>query len=162
MVQVVRIEDLKHGDIIIIEGINDMVSIVTVDEVFYDRITIKEFGGMDFYPPDEDSVVRIGRLHDEPFVALYSERLIVSLTEAWRKSIAASISVQREVSYRVILPDTFSNLNFDSLEEAEDGLKNFGSQDKGSENYAYWESLRLKARIVKVTEFLNPISSNNG
>lgn len=59
--------------------------------------------------------------------------------------------------YRIITPSTFSNLNFKTLEEAKEGLLEFGSEPS-NEYYANWQKRMKQCKIVKVTEIVEEVN----
>jgi hypothetical protein len=61
--EIVSIEDLKKGDIILTDGFNDNeLFVLTVSKITEDGLIIpKELGGMDYCPEDPEQIVRLGR-----------------------------------------------------------------------------------------------------
>ena len=60
--------------------------------------------------------------------------------------------------YRVITPSSFSDLNANTLVEAQKILNDFGKVRETSEYYQYWQDQRAACRIVKVTEIEEDIT----
>ncbi len=58
--------------------------------------------------------------------------------------------------YRIITPSTFSNLDFETLEEAKKDLIRFGS-DPSNEYYEIWQEKMRECKIVRVTEILEEV-----
>jgi hypothetical protein len=56
-----------------------------------------------------------------------------------------------KVFYRLTKPHTFSNSNFETLEEAQKALIEFGSTPQ-NEYYDYWQGMMKQCKILKVTE----------
>ena len=54
--------------------------------------------------------------------------------------------------YRIITPSTLANLDFATLEEAKQGLKEFGGDPRNSEYYQYWQEQMSKCKVVKVIQ----------
>lgn len=61
--EIVSIEDLKRGDVILTEGFNDNeLFVLTVQKITEDGLIIpKELNGMDYCPEDPEQIVRLGR-----------------------------------------------------------------------------------------------------
>ncbi|MEK6829065.1 MAG: hypothetical protein AABY15_02980 [Nanoarchaeota archaeon] len=87
MIEVVSIDDLKRGDIILLEGTRDgEVCIATVDKKPKDGLIIpREFGGLDYAPEDPDAIVRIGTSKDVPRITLMASKMNLSYTREWEK-----------------------------------------------------------------------------
>ena len=65
--------------------------------------------------------------------------------------------METKIYYRVITPDTFADMNFDTLAEAEQAVVRFGEcSDRG--NAAYWKEQAALCKIVKVTETTEPVT----
>jgi len=60
--------------------------------------------------------------------------------------------------YRIVTPGTFSNENFETLEEAKSGLLDFGSTPENKEYYQYWQERMKQCKIVKVTEIVEEVN----
>ncbi len=58
--------------------------------------------------------------------------------------------------YRIITPRNFSNLDYETLEQAKQGLIRFGS-DPSNEYYESWQERMKQCKIVKVTEIYEDI-----
>ena len=65
------------------------------------------------------------------------------------------------VFYRLLTPTTFANLDFSTLEEAEQGLIEFGNVQKDSEYYNYWQEKKKQCKIVKVTEITEHLNKQD-
>lgn len=78
MIEIVEFEDLKKNDVILIEGMNDgevqVATILSLNKKEYIIVTL-ESGGLDYYPPDPDQIVRIGNVKTiRPMVTLGNPR----------------------------------------------------------------------------------------
>lgn len=64
--------------------------------------------------------------------------------------------MKKKVFYRIITPQGFSNLEYPTLEKAEDRLQEFGCSPS-KEHKKYWEQQRDLCKIVKVTEIMEEV-----
>lgn len=88
MIEIVRIEDLRKGDIILIEGIGEgEVNVVTIHKVDAKNFLIipKEMSGLDYAPEDPDNIVRIGTKERKPKIRALSPNTISSLVTETNK-----------------------------------------------------------------------------
>jgi len=60
--------------------------------------------------------------------------------------------------YRIITPSTLANLDFATLEEAKQGLKEFGGDPRNLEYYQYWQEQKSKCKVVKVTQTIEEVT----
>jgi DNA helicase HerA-like ATPase len=88
MLEVVSIGNIVKGDIILIEGMEENgINIVTVEEVTYDGLIIPaELGGLDYTPPDDGEIVRIGSIGNAPTISILAPGMDLYLnTSAYPK-----------------------------------------------------------------------------
>jgi len=87
---IVPIEELKKGDIILVEGITyaNQVCAVTVDRTTKDGLIIPlEMGGLDYAPEDPEQIVRLGTKKEEPVITLIAQKMHLALSKEWEKKI---------------------------------------------------------------------------
>ena len=58
--------------------------------------------------------------------------------------------------YRIITPSTFSNLDFETVEETKQELIKFGSEPS-NKYYYLWQERMKECKIVKVTEIVEQV-----
>ena len=97
--------------------------------------------------------LNIGQYSISP--CLYYEQMNHFLL-GFNKALAQKSENKREF-YRVITPDSFINIDRDTIEEARAELKHFGSHPQ-NEHYEYWQNKMKQCKLVKVTEFIEPIN----
>lgn len=70
MIEIISIEELKKGDIILCPGFDDdTLFMLTVKRITKDNLIIPtELGGMDYAPEDSNQIVRIGKDKIKPLI----------------------------------------------------------------------------------------------
>lgn len=71
--EVVSIEDLEAGDVILIAGMEENeICIVTVEKVLLDEYLIipEEFGGMDYSPEQPEKITRLATKQSECLLSI--------------------------------------------------------------------------------------------
>ena len=75
----------------------------------------------------------------------------------------------KETHYRVITPDSFSNIytvskgqrqamRIQTIDEALAEIENFGSTDPDNEYYENWEDRRKQCKVVRITEIIEEVN----
>lgn len=64
--------------------------------------------------------------------------------------------LKEKVFYRVVTPDTFSNQEFDTLENAKEWLIQFGTTPD-NEYYQFWQEKMKQCKLFKVTENIEDV-----
>lgn len=86
MIEITSVDQLKEGDTILIEGMEDSeVLVVEVESIDGNLIIPKGLGGLDYCPEDPESIIRIGRKKEEPTVTPISQKLHFKLTKEWQQ-----------------------------------------------------------------------------
>lgn len=70
-------------------------------------------------------------------------------------SATKKVTPPKRTFFRVVMPQSFSNYEFDTRVEAQrklDGLDSFLVDTPSPVDMAYWKDIQAKAYIVKVTE----------
>jgi hypothetical protein len=85
MIEIVNINQIHKGDIILISGTNENSTIIiTVKKITNNGLIIpKEMNGLDICPEYMDNIVRIGTSKEQPWLTLLSESVILTLSHKW-------------------------------------------------------------------------------
>lgn len=83
--EITNIENLKNGDIILIEA-GAGINVVTVETVDSGLIIPVEFGGKDILPEDPEQIVRLGTIEEKPTLIVMSQDISLGLSESWIKN----------------------------------------------------------------------------
>jgi molybdopterin-guanine dinucleotide biosynthesis protein len=85
MIEIIEVNQLKPGDIILIEGFNESeFNLVTVEDISEDGLIVpEEMGGMDYCPEDSDQIVRLGNKNEAPILHILTQGIHLGLSKEW-------------------------------------------------------------------------------
>ncbi len=82
MIEITSVENLKKGDIILIDA-GDKLQIVTVEKIDDGLIIPVEWGGMDYCAESPDEIIRLGTKKETPTIVIRAKKIYLGLSQFW-------------------------------------------------------------------------------
>lgn len=86
--EIVSVEKIKKGDVVIIPDFEDNTfRVVSVEKNLNDGTLL--IMGFDYHPEDPEQIVRIGTKKEHPTLLISSNSIALGLNEFWQKQFSA-------------------------------------------------------------------------
>lgn len=84
MIETIEIDDVKKGDILLLD-LEEKMEIITVKRVNARLITIvpEEWGGLDYVPEYPEEIIRLGSESDRPKIIVMAKKITLGLNDYW-------------------------------------------------------------------------------
>ncbi len=88
MIEVVAVEDLRPGDIVILEWHEEnQLAIIEIERIDGGLILSPALGNLDYSPENPDQIIRIGTADKQPMMIPLTEKMAFAFNDFWQKRI---------------------------------------------------------------------------